>query len=302
MNEKPLVSLKILTYNHEKFVKECLEGAVSQTYTPLEIVISDDCSKDRTYEIIKEFVNQYRGPHKFVVNRNENNLGIAKNLKLATSLCSGALIVNQGGDDISMPNRVERVVERWEESGRRTYGFFSNAEFINAEGKARGPYFSTNIKYTRTLEQFANSKFDLSHLFEPYVWMLGATSAFEKSIYTNFDPIDDRVKQEDGVFSFRSLLLGGLEYIPEQLVKYRRHDGAISNSTNYKGRALLLATEYYYFKNQLSDAVKFGASETIIGKLKFYCRLAYCKKILFGIPYVGVWFLKLLLFISHKIR
>lgn len=302
MNKNPLVSLKILTYNHENFILDCLEGAISQTYSPLEIVISDDCSLDRTYDILEEFVGNYKGPHKFVINRNKENLGIARNLKKAIDMCSGELIVNQAGDDISLPNRVQVIFDTWNKSNYTICGFFTNAIFINAKGESKGTYFSPNVKYISKLEEFEQTKFNLAHLFEPYVWMLGATSAFERKIYEDFDPIDSRVKQEDGVLSFRSLLMGGLCYIHEPVVKYRRHDGAISNSTNFKGRTKLLTSEYFYFRNQLNDAYSVGVSNIVINKLKFYCRIAFCKRLIFGIPYFGEKLLRVLVCISHKLK
>ncbi|MFZ9020596.1 MAG: glycosyltransferase family 2 protein, partial [Paracoccaceae bacterium] len=57
------VSFLILTYNQVDFVENALSGAFSQTYSPLEIVISDDASTDGTREKIKEMVAQYSGPH-----------------------------------------------------------------------------------------------------------------------------------------------------------------------------------------------------------------------------------------------
>ncbi|MCK5536618.1 MAG: glycosyltransferase, partial [Bacteroidales bacterium] len=64
LDKKPLISFTLFAYNQEKYIQEAVEGALSQTYSPLEIVISDDCSTDRTFEIIKELTEDYSGPHK----------------------------------------------------------------------------------------------------------------------------------------------------------------------------------------------------------------------------------------------
>src|ERR1700694_2597780 len=47
-----LISLVMLCYNHEKFVAEALEGVLAQTYSPLDIIIIDDCSQDATADIV----------------------------------------------------------------------------------------------------------------------------------------------------------------------------------------------------------------------------------------------------------
>ena len=74
---RPMVTICMGTYNQEEYVRDSVRGLLSQTYTPLEIVISDDCSKDHTWEIILEEVENYRksgGEHKIVLNRNAHNL------------------------------------------------------------------------------------------------------------------------------------------------------------------------------------------------------------------------------------
>ncbi len=51
---KLLVTFALFSYNQERFIREALRGALAQTYSPLQIVISDDCSQDRTFKIIQE--------------------------------------------------------------------------------------------------------------------------------------------------------------------------------------------------------------------------------------------------------
>jgi glycosyltransferase involved in cell wall biosynthesis len=111
MSQPGLVSFLIIAYRQERFIREAVRGALSQTYEPLEVIISDDCSPDRTFDVIKEEVEAYRGPHKVIVNRNEANVGLAGNLNMAWSLSHGEFVVAQGGDDISMPQRTETLLQ-----------------------------------------------------------------------------------------------------------------------------------------------------------------------------------------------
>ena len=67
LGERPLICFGLLAYNQEPFIREAVEGALAQTYAPLEIILSDDCSTDRTFEIMQETVAAYRGPHKVVL-------------------------------------------------------------------------------------------------------------------------------------------------------------------------------------------------------------------------------------------
>src|SRR5262245_41375183 len=108
VNDKPLVTLALFVYNHERFVAEALRSAFAQTYAPLEIIVSDDCSTDKTFEIVQREVRGYDGPHQIRLNRNTENIGFAEQVNLVTGLARGRLIVLAGGDDVSLPSRVEK--------------------------------------------------------------------------------------------------------------------------------------------------------------------------------------------------
>ena len=74
-NKLPLVSFCIVAYKAEKYIREAIEGAFSQDYPNLEIIMSDDCSPDKTFDIMKEMAAQYSGPHKIKLNQNKENAG-----------------------------------------------------------------------------------------------------------------------------------------------------------------------------------------------------------------------------------
>ena len=59
MVDLPLVSVWMLTYNHQKFIKDCIESVISQNYNKIEIIIGDDASTDKTQEILKEYQKKY---------------------------------------------------------------------------------------------------------------------------------------------------------------------------------------------------------------------------------------------------
>src|ERR1017187_4006697 len=115
--ERPVVSFVLLAYKQEQFIREAVEGALAQTYSPLEIILSDDCSPDRTFEIMQEMAAAYRGPHKIILNRNPKNLGIGAHVNRGMELAKGEWIVVAAGDDISLPERTARLAEKWKSSG-----------------------------------------------------------------------------------------------------------------------------------------------------------------------------------------
>src|SRR5205085_9105639 len=111
-NEAPRLSLILLTYNQERFVAAAVKSALEQVGVTLQIVISDDNSPDKTFEVIQETVRDYKGPHQVVLNRNPKNLGLTGNLNHAWSLTTGEFVIVQAGDDLSVPDRALKMTNR----------------------------------------------------------------------------------------------------------------------------------------------------------------------------------------------
>ncbi|NTU58010.1 MAG: glycosyltransferase [Chlorobiaceae bacterium] len=220
IDDRVQVTFFLITYNQEKYVREAIEGAFSQTYSPLEIVISDDCSTDGTFRIIEEMSAKYDGPHKVVVNRNSENLGLIGHINRINSLSSGELIVYAAGDDISLPYRTEKVVERYLASGRKASLIHSPVFLIDIAGNRSGMRLPPMVSRGLSLEEMAVSS----------ALIIGATSAFTKRIEERFGPIRYDKCIEDLVMGFRSALTGGLEYIPEPLILYRHESGITARS------------------------------------------------------------------------
>ena len=111
-NEKTLISFILLAYKQENYIEDAVKGALSQTYSPLEIILSDDNSPDNTYNVMKRIVDEYDGPHRIILNRNPENLGLVQHYnRVVFELSHGDLLVIAAGDDISRPDRALRSWE-----------------------------------------------------------------------------------------------------------------------------------------------------------------------------------------------
>lgn len=102
MNERsiPLVSVCMITYNHEKYIAEAIEGVLMQEVDfEVELIIADDCSKDRTGEIVKTFIETHpRGNWIKYFFHNENK-SMMSNFIWAMQKCKGEFIALCEGDD-----------------------------------------------------------------------------------------------------------------------------------------------------------------------------------------------------------
>jgi glycosyltransferase involved in cell wall biosynthesis len=218
MSERPLVTLIVVTYNQEQFVHEAVQGALAQTYEPLEIIFSDDCSPDGTYDVISKDVSTYKGPHQIVLNRNPKNLGLSGNLNRCWELSSGQFVVVQAGDDISVPERTQKLVTRWLDTKSPVDLVCSYFAEIDVNGKPTG-FIKKGVTFVPDL-----SKDVLS-------WKCGATgacAAYSRKLYEKYGPIDTGVLAEDWVYSFRAWLESGIAVVEEPLVLHRTHENCIS--------------------------------------------------------------------------
>ena len=98
---RPLISCLLVTYNQEQWVEEALQSILAQTYSPLEIVVSDDASTDGTYPLLQRLIDAYDGPHRVVLRRNAVRRNVVGHLAEAMPSTTGELIVVAAGDDVS---------------------------------------------------------------------------------------------------------------------------------------------------------------------------------------------------------
>lgn len=110
MDKKPLISIIMSVYNDEKHIKEALDSLFSQTLDDFEIIIVDDCSTDRTVQIIERYEDE-----RIHLLRNEGNKGLTRNLNKAIEYIKGTYVARMDGDDICYPERLEKQVKYLEE-------------------------------------------------------------------------------------------------------------------------------------------------------------------------------------------
>jgi glycosyltransferase involved in cell wall biosynthesis len=207
-------SFVLLAYNQQDFIAEAVKAALAQEGPAIEIVISDDCSTDRTFEIIKEIVADYRGPHQVLLNRNDTNIGVVAHIRKANAMSSGDILIAASGDDISRPDRSRRIIEAFETTN--AWLVHSHASCIDLEGKEVPPtYLSAALVRGADLLTVAKSQ----SLY------LGATAAFDRNIFRKYGYVTNPNSYEDLVYGFRASLENGVHFIDDQLVKYRVGSG-----------------------------------------------------------------------------
>lgn len=215
------LSYILLTYNQQQTVQAAVRSALEQDVAELEIVITDDHSSDGTFEEIQAAVAGYEGPHRVIVNRNPQNLGLAGNLNMAHQLSSGEVLIAAAGDDLSYPQRSRRIQEAF--STGNPLLVCSYAKVIDPEGDpVPGDFRTARFYRDWTLAQVARSK----SLY------IGATGAWHRSLYEDYGPMDPDA-YEDLVLGFRAALDNRVAVLKEELVQYRLGIGLTSSDLYY---------------------------------------------------------------------
>ena len=288
-------TLVLFTYNQEKFVEEAIKAALNQQCSPIEILITDDNSNDKTFDIIKECVKDYKGPHKIILNRNDKNLGVLTQIDIAHQKASGEVIIGAAGDDISHPNRCQKIIDCFKKENPLLV--FSYANVIDENGnKASHPYKSATLYQTKNIFKVARS----GSLYN------GATAAWHRNLYEKYGPIEEGA-YEDLVLGFRAAIEGKFSIITEPLIIYRLGFGITSAGKKYvvgdefrKKRLKLFRHRQAVFVQRRKDAITFGYSQKsslikVINRrirmadigLKYYSEnLNEIRKMFFKYPYL----------------
>ena len=210
MNNK--ISVVIATYNGEKYITEQINSILKQIGNYDQVIISDDCSSDKTCEIIKGFDDS-----RIILIENKENIGVINNFEKTLERVNGDYIFLCDQDDVWLPNKVEVFC-----SYLKKYHIVQSDAFIVDESLK-----TTNQSY-----------FELRGVkrgFFKNLWKnnyMGCNMAFQKKILTIALPFPKNIPMHDlwigliGELFFKPVL------ITEKLLLYRRHSSNVSQSTS----------------------------------------------------------------------
>jgi glycosyltransferase involved in cell wall biosynthesis len=147
----PLVSVYITTHNRSERLIRAINSVLNQTYKNIEIIVSDDGSKDNTTAIVSDFMALHANIRYI---RSEVARGANHARNKALKIAQGKFITGLDDDDVFMPNRVEYFVSHWDAS----YSFICD-NFINSTPLGDKPYYKDSPPYIISLRQtlFFNS-------------------------------------------------------------------------------------------------------------------------------------------------
>jgi hypothetical protein len=202
----------IMTYNQRETCIEAIKSLITQTLALDLIIISDDCSTDGTYEVIKNYLLQNNQHHNIKISQSEKNLGFIPhfNTVIKNNCAESDLIYYNAGDDISEMNRVEEFYREYVAKGSPRY--FLGHSYVISFGSGKEEILVPpieSIKENRELCLIASA------------YHIGASQVFTGALFFDFGPILFDDCYEDLTLGYRALLKNAYHFVPNVLLRYR---------------------------------------------------------------------------------
>lgn len=280
-NSEILVSVLITAYNREKYISEAIESVLASSFKNFEVIIVDDCSNDRTFEIAKKFEANDSRVKVFV---NEQNLGDYPNRNKASSYANGKYIKYVDADDYIYPNGLEIIVNQMESNPSAAVGLFSlPQDFLRP--------FPILLSPKEAFEY---------NFFGPGLFHKAALSAiFRKEAFDEVGGFMPQRMTGDFEIWHRMSQYYSFLLIQDHIVWYREHDSQESNSINLFELDYIRIEKKYIFdpNSPLSESQR----KLIVRKrISQHCKalIASCFKLNLGALILS--FTKLMIFIHRE--
>ena len=233
MTNEPLVSVLMTSYNREKYIAEAIESVINSTYTNWELIIVDDCSKDKTVEIAKSYeVKDIR----IKVYINEINLGDYPNRNKATSYAKGKYLKYLDSDDIIYPHGLEIMVNSMEMFPEAGMGLTFNK-------------YHDNFKLPNI---YSSSQAYEYHFYKDGLLYIGPSGCiYNREYFFKIGGFKDFGVASDYEFNLRACFIKSLVLLQRDLVYWRRHEDQEINKLENK----YLELNYNIHKEILSSNI-----------------------------------------------
>lgn len=232
-----LVTIIVVTYNSSKYVVQTLESVFRQSYKDIELIVSDDCSQDDTFNICRSWVEDHQSRfHKAIVVQTSHNSGICQNYNFSLGFAQGEYIKYIAGDDILEDSCIEQFVNNILPD---TYLYTCTLAHLHDE-TGHKEYFRTRIPNKSASKQ---ARFMLRYLYG----INGPSIFVNREKLIELDGFDEQFSLvEDLPIALKFTIHGyRIGIVPEALVQWRIYGNSISHSNHAFAVALREATFYY---------------------------------------------------------
>lgn len=223
------VSFIVPCRDKEKFVGDTVNTVLAQTYSPMEIVLSDQGSVDDSLNIMKSMAQRYTGPNKVRVlecpdTEAKGMAGLNRHLNWLDTQIDGDIVVMCSADDLNHPERVEHTVKAFEEHNPSYVG--TMVQYLNPDFKENK---NSEVQITAYGDQdrFVDPVDNVEKLVGS-----SASSAWSRDLFTKYGPMKG-IESQDVLLPFFATIERGLYYVAKPLHAYIKR--ADKNNTGLEG-------------------------------------------------------------------
>lgn len=224
MDSSPLVSICIPAYNGETTVMTAVNSALAQSYSKLEVVVVDDCSTDRTYELLKSISDP-----RLKLFRNNHNLGMVGNWNKTMSFAAGEYIHLLCSDDLMEPDCITRKVGVALSDSSISL-VFSATKIIDGSGK-----LLFVRRYSRCDKVIQGKKLAKEALMKRNIYGEPSNVLFKRSVLKHTGVFFKDLKYATDLDMWiRVSVEGNVAYVAEPLVSYRASRWNVTSTLSIK--------------------------------------------------------------------
>lgn len=265
----PILSVAVITYNHEKYIEDCLESLVTQKVDyPYEIIIGEDCSTDNTLKYVKKYADKYPDLIRLIVS--ENNVGAMENDRRVMAACKGKYIAYCEGDDFWVDEyKLQKQIDFLEQN--TDYGMVHTDFEILNEGR--------NQKSSRKRLFRSDSERPTGDILEFIVKTnhVGTASVCLRRDLFEASKVQQTVEDEDwGMSDYPTWIelaaVSKIHYMPDITSSYRVHKTSLTHGLNWEGR-------YKFYKCRF-DVKKYYVKKFKLEKLLPFINDMYYRELL----------------------
>lgn len=248
-NQNYVVSIVVITYNHERYILECINSALIQKCNfKIEIIISNDCSSDSTDAILSDLVKKSQNQICIKYFKHNKNIGASANVIFALKQATGKYIALLEGDDYWIDSeKIQKQADFLDKN--EDYSIcFHNVNFISDDGKLIDGY-EDKEKETFFVEDTYPGTFMAT---ASMVWR--SSNGFPKELF-------NKIPYGDWAIQMFSLYKGKGYCFKERMANYRFHPGGMHSNLSalikLKNRTHCYREFYSYFKMTKEQSVSF---------------------------------------------
>lgn len=228
MNNMPLVSLIIISYNQKDYIADCMQSLLQLTYPNIELFYLDDYSPDGSFHEACRYEEQIRQKYEMVsFIGNKENRGLIKNLNLLVELSKGKYVKFMAADDFLLEDSISKMVEFMETNEEH------DMMYSNGFCGDRNIHFPLNEKeLSKLYEGMQPSGMNLFERLYENDFIAAPTAMIKREVYERLGLYDSNLGIEDWDCYLRIAKQGSIGYMDDVTVMYRFTDDSLSHSNN----------------------------------------------------------------------